>query len=503
MAHPFRRRTAITAVAVLLGFAVAVSPAAARTWPAAPTQVHVVAVTTTSLTVGAARSANATGYRLWTSPNRADLREPALSHPRAARRTAGARTPLVTVGGLTYRSGVLYYRFASVNGSHRRLSDIRSTYLRPAVPAAVTAPDPFGRPYLRWTDADVSGYQVRMSSDPAGASPVATYTLHGWARSFAAPSTTMSDFYLSVRALNGSTGSAYSTPVLIHPTVGAASLTVMAQNLMNSNLTSYNGAPVPPWLTQRRDAAVALDRQADPDIIGIQEGGTLVGTVNRIRQVDSLRNALGSDYTVAHTEIEPGTRGFQSHGVYIVYRNTRLDAVGDGSTLRLTDSNYAAFQVLRDTTTGGELLAVTAHLVAGGPSADATRRQEMTQILAEAQRIAGAHGNIPMVLAGCLHEAHSSFHPGDSPYDVLSGADFSDALVAAQSRSGADLNTFNNYLRPIRKGAATDRVFAGAGVGVTSWVELLHRSGNQLAGVIPSDHNPVAATVVVPTVPGS
>ncbi|HWU21733.1 MAG TPA: hypothetical protein VN088_09410 [Nocardioides sp.] len=504
MVHLLRRRMAAVAVscviAVLVGVAGSVVPATAAGWPAAPARVRITAVATTSLTVTAARAANATSYRLWTSPSRADLREPALSHPRAARHSASSRTPTVTVAGLTYRPGELYYRFGTVNGSHRRLSDIRTAYLRPAVPSAVTLEDPFGRPYLRWSDAAVTGYQVRQSSDPAGTTGVTTYVLQGRARAFTPTyaATAGQGYYLSVRAVNGTSRSEYSTAVQATPSVGRSSLSVLTSNDLNANVTrSTSGVTVPPWLSQRRDAALALYRRVDPDLLLIQEGGVLVA--NQTRQVDTIASGMGSDYTVAHTEGVPGSGTFVSHGVYIVYRNTRLSAVGQGSTLELATGKYAAFQVLRDRTTQRAFLVVTAHLVAGGTaSADARRRQEMTDILAEAQRIATANGGVPIVLGGCLHEVRSPHHPSDSPYEVLGAAGFADALTSAQRRSGGDINTFNNYQRPIRTGVPTDRIFVGPGVAVSSWAQLLHRDGNRLAGVIPSDHNPVAATVLLP-----
>lgn len=506
MVHPLRRRPLVPVLAVLLavvlgvGMAVAAlaGPALAGSWPAKPTSLRVVALTHTSLTVSAARSTNATSYRLYASPIRSDVFNASLSQRRAARHSATARTPQVTVTGLTYRSGPLYYRLAAMNSSHRRLSEIRMTYLPPAVPSSVTVQDPFGRPDLSWSDADVTGYQVRQSSDPAGTADVTTYTLHGHAKSFTPTyGATRGTYYLSVRAVNGSSRSTYSPAVQATTSVGRSSLSVLTANDLNANVTSYHGGRVPPWMTQRRDAAIALYRRVDPDLLMIQEGGVLVR--RGVRQVDSIANTLGSDYTVAHTENPPGSGGWVSHGVYLVYRNTRLAAVGAGSTLDLPNGKFAAFQVLRDTTTQRVFLAVTAHLVAGGTAtADAQRRQELSDIAAEAQRISAANGKVPIVFGGCLHEARTPHHPRDNPYEVLGADGFADALTVARSRSGGNLNTFNDYQRPIRSGVPTDRILVGRGVAVTRWVQLLHRNGNKLAGVIPSDHNPVAVTVLLP-----
>ena len=498
MVHPLRRRPLVLVLAVVVAVAALAGPALAGSWPAKPTGLRVLALTHTSLTVSAARSTNATSYRLWASPIKSDVFTTALSQRRTARRSASARTPQVTVTGLAYRSGPLYYRLAAINSRHRRLSDIRMTYLRPAVPSPVTVQNPFGRPYLSWPDAHVTGYQVRQSSDRAGTADVTTYTLQGRAQSFtprygAAPGT----YYLSVRAVNGSSRSTYSPAVQATTSVGRSSLSVLTANDLNANVTSYNGGSVPPWMTQRRDAAIALYRRVDPDLLMIQEGGVLIR--RGVRQVDTIANTLGNDYTVAHTENPPGSGGWVSHGVYIVYRNTRLAAVGAGSTIDLAKGKSAAFQVLRDTTTQRVFLAVTAHLVAGGTaSADAQRQREMSDILAKAQQISAANGGVPIVFGGCLHEARTPNHPSDNPYEVLGAAGFADALTAAQRRSGGDLNTFNNYQRPIRKGVPTDRILVGPGVAVTSWLQLLHRDGNKLVGVIPSDHNPVAATVLLP-----
>ena len=498
MVHPLRRRPLVLVLAVVVAMAALAGPALASSWPAKPTSLRVTAVTHTSLTVSAARSTHATSYRLWASPIRSDVFNRALSQRRPARRSASARTPQVAVTGLSYRSGPLYYRLAAINSSHRRLSDIRMTYLRPAVPSPVTVRDSFGRPSLSWPDADVTGYQVRQSSDPAGTADVTTYTLRGHAQSFTPTyGATPGTYYLSVRAVNGTSRSTYSPAVQATTSVGRSALSVLTANDLNANVTSYNGGSVPPWMTQRRDAAIALYRRVDPDLLMIQEGGVLVR--RGVRQVDSIANSLGNDYTVAHTENPPGSGGWVSHGVYIVYRNTRLAAVGAGSTLDLAKGKFAAFQVLRDTTTQREFLAVTAHLVAGGTAgADAQRRQEMKDILAGAQRISAVNGGVPIVFGGCLHEARTPHHPSDNPYQVLGAAGFADALTVARSRSGGNLNTFNNYQRPIRKGVPTDRILVGPGVTVTSWAQLLHRDRNKLVGVIPSDHNPVAATVLLP-----
>jgi hypothetical protein len=41
-------------------------------------------------------------------------------------------------------------------------------------------------------------------------------------------------------------------------------------------------------------------------------------------------------------------------------------------------------------------------------------------------------------------------------------------------------------------------VFAPPGVAVRSWAQVMDLSHGQIAGVIPSDHNPVVATLEYP-----
>ena len=105
MFHPLRRRPLVLVLAVVVAMAALAAPAVAGTWPAKPTNLRVMALTDTSLTVSAARSTHATSYRLWASTVKSDVFAPALSHRRAARRSATARTPQVTVTGLASAPG--------------------------------------------------------------------------------------------------------------------------------------------------------------------------------------------------------------------------------------------------------------------------------------------------------------------------------------------------------------------------------------------------------------
>ena len=73
------------------------------------------------------------------------------------------------------------------------------------------------------------------------------------------------------------------------------------------------------------------------------------------------------------------------------------------------------------------------------------------------------------------------------------------AFNAAQSRRLPSYNSANGYDRPPpRFGDHIDYIFAPPGVAVLSWRQVMHLRHGRLVGVIPSDHNPVVATLEYP-----
>jgi exonuclease III len=74
----------------------------------------------------------------------------------------------------------------------------------------------------------------------------------------------------------------------------------------------------------------------------------------------------------------------------------------------------------------------------------------------------------------------------------------SDALVAAQTRSNTQYASMNGYRRvPSQTGRIIDHIAADPGVATTGWSQLLNLHDGHFVGVIPSDHNPVVADLVV------
>jgi len=255
---------------------------------------------------------------------------------------------------------------------------------------------------------------------------------------------------------------------------------------------------VAPW-SERKPAAAALIRRADPDVIAIQEGCDWVGRPRGKRQVDSLRAALGGVYALAHTERSPNLPHYFRTGVYILYKKAEYRAYGHSWHWALGNRRWAAYQLLENRRTHARFLFVSTHLLVGnGAPNDRRREQETKTLLHKAGRFARAH-HVPVIYAGDFNSDSDGHHAFNGPAIAMRQADFTNALKVAKSRTRASYNSANQYeRRPPRAGDDIDYVFASRRVTVKSWRLVMRLAHGHLVGVIPSDHNPVLATLSVP-----
>lgn len=272
----------------------------------------------------------------------------------------------------------------------------------------------------------------------------------------------------------------------------------MTYNIKEATLDGVmeGGHRVAPWTTARKPAAVRLIRRADPDVIGIQEGAAMVG---HVRQVDTLRRALGSTYALAHTEAAPWQRHTRRTGVYILYKRSVYKALGHGGHWSLGDRRSAAHQVLRNRQSGAKFLFVSTHLWhSGGRAGDMQRRAETQRLVSKANAAASRRG-IPVVYAGDFNSDPFKKHVFNAPAQVMAQHHVADSFKLARARANASYNTANGYRRrPPRDGARIDYVYAPQGVQVLSWKLIMRLRHGRFIGVIPSDHNPVVVTLAVP-----
>ncbi|HTW19080.1 MAG TPA: endonuclease/exonuclease/phosphatase family protein [Mycobacteriales bacterium] len=497
-----RSRLAALCAALLPGLALAALPATAtavggqKMTP--PRAIHVVRVSSSSFTVRARGSAKAKRYQLWASTTRSDLYVRNLGRAK----TVSSKHPTLTVRGLPYTSKPYYYRLAAWNGPHHQFSPlINAVGLRPAVPSRVDVGDRDGGLALSWHSGPATGFSVEQATDPSMSQHVQRYRLRGKDTTFTpygvAPGTT---YYFRIRALNGSTPSGYTSPIGATDTASGQAVRVMTYNVLEAY---YDGrregsGHVSPW-SQRVHGVVKLIRQADPDVIAIQEAAAWTAGVKGPRQVDSLVHHLGGTYALAHTEIPPTQHHYFRTGVYVLYKKADYKAVGAGNHWGIGDNRWAAYQTLENRTSGARFLFVSPHLSVGaGLKYDKQREAETQSLLRQADAYA-AHDNLPIVFGGDFNSDNDHWHPLNAPAKVMRQARVDDAFDVAQRRTNARFNSANDYYRkPPAFGYHLDYIYVSPGIAVRSWKLIIDLRHGRFVGVIPSDHNPIVANIVIP-----
>jgi endonuclease/exonuclease/phosphatase family metal-dependent hydrolase len=309
-------------------------------------------------------------------------------------------------------------------------------------------------------------------------------------------------YYYTVMALNGIVESP-ATPVVSTMTQSEQQpVRVMSYNIRKATSDGRieGGNRVATW-SQRRSGVADLINNAAPDAVAIQEGAALVAPQER--QVDDLVTALGGSYSLAETEVPPWERGHTVRaGTYILYRKGAVAAVdGEGGHWELGDNRFAAYQVLKNNQSGAEFLFVAPHLqVTGQPGGtDQGRQNEDKSMVGQANAYAASLGGLPIVYGGDFNSDPSHGHAFNGPSDYNLSVGLDDAFDVAQSRTNARYNSANGYqTKPPDLGLRIDYVFVTPGIAVTSWSLLLDTVDGRFQGVIPSDHNPLVANLLIP-----
>jgi endonuclease/exonuclease/phosphatase family metal-dependent hydrolase len=355
---------------------------------------------------------------------------------------------------------------------------------------------------MAWHGVPATGYTVTQSTSPDMSQDVTTYTTTGPEAQFTPyglnPGAT---YYFTVASNNGGTKSPPSPVVSGVNQVQQLPVRMMTYNVLRSDGDGRleNGNIVAPW-SQRAAGVVARIQAADPDVVAIEEGGGWVGAVRGARQADDLVSRLGGEYALANTEIPPSQPHYFRTGVYLLYKTAEFTPLGTAGHWALGDTRWAAYQELQSRSTGARFVAVAAHLLVGpGGTNDQLRAAETTSLLQQSRAYAANLGGIPIIYGGDWNSDATRHHATDAVRDVMRASGVDDALNVAQSRTNAQFNSANGYLRtPPAGGDDIDAIFAPAGVGVSSWgMELLLNNG-KFSGVIPSDHNAVWADLLVP-----
>ncbi|HTW21882.1 MAG TPA: endonuclease/exonuclease/phosphatase family protein [Mycobacteriales bacterium] len=462
-----------------------------------PRGIHVVNISSSSFTVALKPTTGASHYRVYASTTKSDLN---VLRVKSAHRSALASNPVVTVHGLPYAAQPYYYRLEAINGSHHRWSPlIGSVGLRPATPNEIAVSTNGAANSLTWQSGPATGYEIQAATTTSMTDPT-VFTTVGTDTLFTPYGLTPGAYYFTVRALNGTTPSTPTSPIPMTVTGSQAPVSVMTYNLIEAY---YDGRKegsghVAPW-SERVNGVVKLIKQVNPDVISIQEAAAWVDGVKGPRQVDSLVQHLGGEYSLAYTEVPPTQKGYFRTGVYILYKNSTMQAVGDGNHWAIGNDRWAAYQVLQNTSTGAQFLMVAPHLEVGtGRSYDENRKAETESMVAQAEAYDADLG-LPIVYAGDFNSDTDKYHTFDGPSEVMRADHIDDAFDVAQSRTNAKYNSSNGYFRkPPAFGYHIDYVFASPGIAVQSWKLVIDLTHGEFKGVIPSDHNPIVADLQIP-----
>lgn len=324
---------------------------------------------------------------------------------------------------------------------------------------------------------------------------------------------------------------ATDTADVVAPQPEAAPLRVASFNLRCANCSRnsrINGREKN-WET-RRAKVIAQIKAEDVDVIGVQEASPGLLKGRKISQFEDLADRLGSPYQLTNTKRYGCAKSTSykncakrnngaSADVRILYNTERLDLLDQGS--RQLDNEkatsgprFVAWAIFADKTDGRTFFFATAHTEPGQSKAKrALRKKQAKKILAEIE----AHNpdNLPVVLTGDF--SSTKLTAVNPVYDVLTDSGVvidplgntrkqkSAKKAVAEKLINVKYDTLNDFkAKPTSRkgyalGAHLDYILTAKEIQVLEYKVVLSLKGNgKFAGVIPSDHNMIRATVLLP-----
>jgi endonuclease/exonuclease/phosphatase family metal-dependent hydrolase len=492
-----------------------------------PKSVHAFNVTSSSFKVSA-KARNATRYKVFVSRTKRNVYVANLHKAKVVT----SRQSTVAITGLHYSTTPYYYRVESFKGSHHRYgSYIGSVGLLPATPSDLVASTGPGGVSLTWKSGPASGFQVVESTSYVFPDDAArrVYTITGLDRQFSPPDLMNGQqYFFRVFALNGSSRSPHfaATPSIapVIPATSQQTVKVMTYNLLTVGADGQHegDGTVAPWMAgsasndsasvDRVFHAAQLVEEGDPDVVALEEGAgcARAGAPQPcMLQADSLAQRLNG-YTRADTEIDPPAKNWVRTSDYLLYKTaefTPMLTAGHWEIGAAKYNRFAVYQALKNNATGAEFLMVGTHLIVGNSNTlDLERKDETNDVLNFATTYAKNHlvnGNpMPIVYAGDFNsDQDARVHPIDGPTIAMRARGINSSSDVATSLENAKYNSANQYYRhPPTSGYHIDYIWAPPGVAVTDWHQFVdvNAKGDFIKGPIPSDHNPVMATVEYP-----
>lgn len=353
------------------------------------------------------------------------------------------------------------------------------------------------------------------------------------------PSTT---YYLRVRAISadGATNlSEYSAPITSK--TKASAVIESATNPLkiasfNVKCANCSGPTELSW-ADRRGAVVSNIKSEMPDVIGVQEasqgwlgGETRPGGLSQFEDLQERLQAAGAAYKVTNAkrnncvkDTTPTSCVYKDQGASQgtrIYYNTATVTLKSQGSLKLpevtaTDGDrYFAWGIFTQKSTGKRFFVGNTHLDPTSGTAHYQMRIKQTQaIVAEIKK--RNTESLPVLVAGDFN-SHKWTVPSNGPYDVMTAAGFIDPLgntykadmpsgsATAEKTVGAFYDSFNGFKRLAKarhdygNGTYLDYIFTSK-MRVAEWRTVVRvDSAGNFVGTIPSDHNMIRATVVLP-----
>lgn len=380
-------------------------------------------------------------------------------------------------------------------------------------------------------------YQVQYATDAAmsGATTLLSSGTSVTVRGLTAGTT----YSFRVRVV-GSTGnalSAYSGIVSARTRSNApAELRVASYNIKCANC--YSALPNEGTWYERRASVVAAVRAEKPDVIGFQEASQgwlkdAAGNPINKAQFEDLVERLGSPYKLTNTHRNNCGKSTSptncvwkdqgaSQGTKIVYNSSTVELVSQGSKklskVKESDADrYVAWAVLQHKDTGRRFFFANTHLEfrQDTPGSSAYYNLRIAQTRQAVDVITANRQGLPAYFVGDFN-SHKWSRPGNGPYDVLVNGKFIDPLgntyastLAAKSaivgkRIRTNFSSYNGFATKApsfkyTNGTYIDYIWVSDGIEVPEWETVVNVDANDnFIGTIPSDHNLLRATTVLP-----